>query len=150
MTPQLLVDNRPAKGADVAPAAKAARDRAAPVRIDAAATLVDGEVSVALTLAAAAEDWEAPAKAGVTVVLFRKRAVTECTAGENKGKTLEEFFVVLEALDPVPLKDALKEETKRAMKAPKDAKASDLGVAVLVEDAATMKTLACTWTGVRS
>lgn len=148
VTPQLLVDNRPAKGSTVAEAAARARERTAPVRIDATASLAEGEVAVTLKLAAVEEDWEAPESAGAVVVLFTRRAVTECTAGENKGRTLEEFFVVLEATDPVPLGDALGKETKRTLKAPKDAKAGDLGVAVLVEDGANMKTLACTWTPV--
>ena len=69
--------------------------------------------------------------------------VTECTAGENKGRTLTEYFVVVAMADPVPVAKAIEKAQELKLSAPKGVKAENLGVALLVEDPDEMRTIEC-------
>ena len=72
------------------------------------------------------------------------RAVkTRCTSGENKGKTLQEYFVVRQMLAPQAASLAAGKGVKARFQAPKGVKAADLGVAILVEDRVRMDVLDC-------
>jgi len=81
---------------------------------------------------------------GVTVegVLFVRKKETKCDAGENKGKTLVEYYAVLAESKPVPLAEAMKDGLKVGFQT-KEENEANLGLAILVEDAGKMETLEC-------
>ena len=88
-------------------------------------------------------DWPVRKEAHVFAVLFRKRVSTKITSGENGGITAQEFFAVIDASKPAAYGDTYTHE----FTLPKDAK--DMGVALLVENPKTMKTLACAKADIR-
>ena len=132
--------NRPVTGAELAEAVRKEAEKKAPFAIEGRAALKKGKVAFEGTLRALEGVGRGE---GVTVqaVLFAKKAETKCTAGENKGKTLIEYYAVVAEGKPVPLADALKKGVKAEFKTPDGIK--ELGVAILVENAAKMDTLEC-------
>jgi hypothetical protein len=122
----------------------AAAKKKTTLAIDAKATLAGKAVTADIRLKRLDPELKLPESVGVVPVLWQKKAVTRCTAGENKGKTLAEFFLVLEAQRPLSVKKALEEGVSARFEAPKGVKAEDLGVAVLVEDTTKMRTVECT------
>jgi hypothetical protein len=80
----------------------------------------------------------------VVPILFQRAAKSACTAGENKGKTLEEYFVVRQVLAPQAAGLAARAKGVQVrFKAPKGVEAANLGVAILVEERDRMETLDC-------
>ena len=76
-------------------------------------------------------------------ILFQRATKTRCTAGENKDKTLEEYFVVRQLLAPQAASLAAEKGVQARFRARKGVKAANLGVAILVEDRGRMETLDC-------
>ena len=148
-TPQFFIDNEAVPWTDGAwdqipgqvdeGSAKQAR-----LAIRAKATLGGGKVAVDIRLERLKEGLEFAKDVGVVPVLYRLKASTDCPAGENEGRTLKEYFIALEAHAPLALDRALEKGVKASFKAPKGLAASDLGVAILVEDSSKMRTLECT------
>jgi hypothetical protein len=139
VTPEILIDNAKArKGWDKVVAAETAKP--ARVRID--ATLSTSERKLTATIRLSEPTKALPAKAVVRAVLFQHKAITSVPAGENKGKTLTEYFLVRILHDALPATKAL---TKKGVVAtfdlPKGVRKSNLGLAVLVEDPEDMETL---------
>ncbi len=138
-TPHLLVNNTPPASGKHKEALADAAQRKARVRVDGTATLVAKKIKVAAKLTKVDETLELGKGFGVVPVLYRKTATTTCTAGENKGATLVEYFVVLAAGDPLKPGGDLKAE----FDLPAGLAAADLGVALLAEDGLAMETLDC-------
>jgi hypothetical protein len=140
-TPHLFAANRPARGDEIAKVVAEEAKRKAAFAIGGRAQLEKGRVLFDGSVRAL--DGEGRGE-GVTVqaVLFVRKAETKCAAGENKGSTLVEHYAVLEAGKPVPLADALGKGIKAGLRC-RDFAEANLGIAVLVEDAARMETLAC-------
>jgi hypothetical protein len=144
-TPQLVVNSTIVRKADaVLKIVKQEAAKKARLKFEAEAKL-DKAGSVAAT--ARIEKLDPKLKTskdvGVIAILFQRKATTRCTAGENRGRTLVEYFSVLAKHKPVPLVDALEKGVKATFKAPKGVKASNLGVAILVEDGAKMQCVEC-------
>lgn len=136
-TPHLFVANRPVK--DVAEAVRAEAEKKPPFAIEGSAALEKGKVVFSGKVKAMGEG----RGEGVTVqaVLYAKKSETKCDAGENKGRTLVEYYAVVAEGKPVPLAEVLKKGVKAEFKAPEGIK--EVGIAILVEDAAKMETLEC-------
>ena len=149
----LCVDSVPLRGKGQAKQfadAMAKSTRKAPrFRADVSAKAGDGVgIRAKITLRALDKTYELPAKAELIAVLFQKKATTKCTAGENKGKTLHEIFIVRGVSKPLDLKAALGAGAEVRFAAPKGVKPADLGVAFLFEDRAKAQTIDCWWTAV--
>jgi len=146
-TPQFVVGNRVVPNKDVGRDLPALVDRgskrAPKLAIEAGAKLAEGAIAVRIGLKRVDEDYEPTKTTGVRVALFARRATTRCERGENAGKTLEEFFAV--AATRKLAFPGYEKSAHASLKPPKDVKPEDLGVAVLVEDEAKMKTVECTW-----
>jgi hypothetical protein len=142
-TPQFVVNNKVEKGNTVAQAiADSAGKGDAALTISGSFTADDNAISGTVTLATASDDVSFTEDHKVIPVLVQKKATTEVNAGENRGKSLVEYYVVLEMADPVSAEAALKgREVKFAW--PSEVKTDNLSVAILVEDTKAMKTLEC-------
>jgi hypothetical protein len=78
----------------------------------------------------------------VLPLLVQRKAVTAIPRGENRGKTLTEFYIVRTIGKALAVKDTTSAKgVTITLKAPRDQKAKNLGLAVLVEDRATMRPL---------
>ena len=139
-TPFFYVGNRRFRMRDVAAIVDKECRFAPRVNIELGVKTESGKAKVSAKLGS---DWPVRKEAHVFAVLFTKRATTKVTKGENWGKTLKEFYVVLAASKPLPYGATYTHE----FTLPKDAK--DLSVALLVENPKTMKTLACAQADVR-
>ncbi len=140
-TPHLFAVNRPVTGAELADAVRKETAKKAPFAIEGSASLEKGKVVFAGKVRGLEGEGHGE---GLTVmaVLFARKTETKCTAGENKGKTLVEYYAVVAEGKPVPLADALKNGIKLALPA-KELDEANLGVAILVEDPKKMETLEC-------
>ena len=123
--------------------------KASPVAIWAKAKLRGGKVMVEVNLETLKKGLELGKGVAIVPVLYRSKASTDCATGENEGRTLKECFIALGAHAPLSVDRALEKGVKATFKAPKGLAASDLGVAILVEDRSKMRTLECTTIPVR-
>ena len=144
-TPQFVVDNEIVANTEtgaiptqVASASKAT----SPVSIVASATVADGKVAVSIRVAAAEKEWKPAKGVAIVPVLFQRHTVTDVRKGENEGRKLEEFYVVIAVAKSPDLTAAMTEKGAAAtFDLPKGLKAADVGIAVLVEDSADARTL---------
>jgi hypothetical protein len=136
-TPHFFVANRPVR--DVLPAIREEAGRKAPFAIGGSAVLGKGSVVFTGTVKAVGEGRGEGAT--VAAVLFARKSETKCDAGENKGKTLVEYYAVVGVGKPVTLASVLKEGIKAEF--PTKEAGGNLGVAILVEDPGRMETLEC-------
>ena len=139
-TPMLCVDGAPVRGDGFRDAFEDARVKESRFR-----AVIEAQAGVAARIRLEGKA-ELPAKAELRAVLFQERATTACTAGENKGRTLEEYFVVRAVSDPLDCEAARKKGVTATFKAPEGVKPGNLGIAFLLEDPAAMKTIDCWWT----
>ena len=138
VTPQILVGNaRVTK--DWGKKVKEGAEKPARLTITAKLKVVEGELTAQIRLAEPPEDL--PPTVVVRAVLFQKKAVTKVTTGENAGKTLTEYFVVLKLCDPIAAIKALEGPQKDTLKPPEGIEQDNLGLAVLVENSKTMETI---------
>jgi len=147
-TPQLVVANQDLQAAGGGPAfgrlVAEELAKAPQVAIDATVEAAGGAIEAAVRLEAVEDGWAPPEGLQVLAVLYQREATTECPAGENAGRTLEEVFVVRAAAEPRPVADGLAEGGVRfELEVPAGVEVSNLGVAVLVEDPAGMRTVEC-------
>jgi len=147
-TPMLVVDNRPVRSPQFKGAVAKAREREALFDASLHAVLKDGKIEGRIKIQLLDPKWEAGKDIVVQPVLFQRRVKTVCKAGENKGKTLDEFFVVCAAPDALDRAAAFSKGAGLSLSAPKGVAATNLGVAILVEDRKKMRTLGCWWTPV--
>ena len=75
-------------------------------------------------------------------MLFQRKAATQIPRGENRGKRLQEYFIVRQLAASAAVTFDSKGLTA-SFSLPQGIKADNLGVAVLVEDPSKMRTLAC-------
>ncbi len=144
VTPQILVANADARGRKIADLLSAESAKPPRLAIDGAARATDGKVELEVRLRRLDPSLELASTVRLRPVLYQRKAVTSCGAGENKGATLVEHYVVRQALDGADPTPALADAgTRFHFVLPADLKGGDAGVAVLVEDEATMKTLEC-------
>jgi hypothetical protein len=136
-TPQFVVNSTIVRKADaVLKIVKQEAGRKPRLKFEAEAKLDKaGSVVATIRIGKLDQELKTAKEIGVVAVLFQRKAHTRCTAGENKGRTLAEYFLVLAALKPVPLVEALEKGVKATFKAPKGEKASNLGVAVSASSA---------------
>jgi hypothetical protein len=137
VTPEALLGNALVKK-DWATTLGKEASKPANVVIRAELTLKGGKLAAKVNLEKARV--ELPATAVVRPVLFRREAETKVTAGENKGKTLKEYFIVLSAHAPLSAAKAQKKGVEAKLVLPKGVAPEKLGLAVLVEDPKTMTT----------
>lgn len=139
VTPEILIDNAKAKkGWEELIRSEAAK----PAYVTIAAEMTAANRRLTATIRLTEPEKDLPAKAVVRAVLFQKKAVTEVSAGENKGKTLTEYFLIRKLHDALPARKALSEKGVVAtFDLPKGVRKADLGLAVLVEDPDDMETL---------
>ena len=150
-TPQMVVDGRVHFTGSLRDIAQAEIERAsqepAPVRLSAKAALVGASIEVDVVsepVAGAGLDTD-KAKIGVFAALLRKRATTEVPRGENAGKQLAEFNVVLELSGPKLFRSARPvNDTHFTLATPPHTAADDLEIAVFVQDLATLTILNAT------
>jgi hypothetical protein len=143
-TPMLFVNNTHTRGRGFQAAVARESKKKARLKIRAAATRKEEWIAVAIKLEKLDPKLELSKSIAVVPVLFQRTVKTRCTAGENKGKTLEEYFVVRQLLAPQAASlAARKKGVQVRFRAVKGVKASDLGVAILVEDRTRMQTLDC-------
>ncbi len=156
VTPQFVIAGRAQRlAAGVLPAVDEEAARQPTVAIEATARLsppakdLDGQplprtVEVDARLRRLGEAAAPPEGAILVAALVQREATTECTAGENAGATLREFFVVRALSEPMPVGEALRAEGARAtLPVPSGLRAPDLTVALLLEDPVAMRTLEC-------
>jgi hypothetical protein len=136
VTPQILVDNERTR--EYAATIEKKAKEPAGVVIRSELTVKGRKLTAKITLEDAGV--ELPKKAVVRAVLFQRKAETKVTAGENKGKTLTEYFIVLKAHAPLPASKALEKGVEAKLELPEGVETSNLGLAVLVEDPEAMKT----------
>ena len=143
-TPHLFVANKPVRSRAEISARLAEGVKETP-RLDVNATAAIAKGKVTVTARLEPVETMLVIREGVTLqaVLFQRKVVTKCTAGENKGRTLTEYFVVVALADPVPASKALEKALEFKLDAPEGVKAKDLGVALLVEDPDDMQTIEC-------
>lgn len=147
-TPQFVADNEivaSGKAGTIPQLVAAAALRAtSPVAITATATLARNKVAIGLHLTPAEQDWKPAKSVSLLYVLFRREAETDVPKGENEGRKLREFYVALATVASNDVAAALSEKGASAsFDLPKGLAAADVGVAVLVEDAAGARTLQC-------
>ena len=130
------VDSKPYRGRRVSVAIKGAGGKPSAFR-----AVLSAKAGIEAKIALRGK---APEGAVLRAVLFQEKATTKCTAGENKGKTLHEIFVVRSLSKPLDLKAALDKGVAVKFEAPKDVKADNLGVAFLLEKGT--KTIESWWT----
>lgn len=138
VTPQLLVGNARYARDWKARVDKASAEAAA-VGISAEVSSKGGKVTAVIGLTKGAADL--PATAVVRPVLYQRAGKTVIPRGENKGKTLRDFFVVRAVGKDIPATDAMEKGAKVTFPIPSGVTADNLGVVVLVEDPATMTTI---------
>lgn len=145
-TPQFVVDGEivaSGKSATIPELVKKADAAAPAVAIEAIAALAKGKVQVGVRLHPTDKKWQPGKDVVVTAVLFRRKVETAVPRGENEGRTLVESFVAL-ATAPVAMSAALGDKGGSAtFDLPEGLEAGDVGIAVLVEDTAAMRTLQC-------
>jgi len=145
-TPQLFVNNTHTRGRDGFKTAVARESRKkARVRIHATATREkEGGIAATVKLERLDPKLELSKSVVLVPVLFQRAVKTRCTAGENKGKALDEYFVVRQVLAPQAAKLAARAKGVQVrFKAPKGVEAANLGIAILVEERDRMETLDC-------
>jgi hypothetical protein len=147
-TPQLFVNNTHTRGRDGFRAAVTRESqKKARLKIRATATRKqEGKeewIAVTVKLEKLNPKLELPKSVAVVPILFQRAVKTRCTAGENKGKTLEEYFVVRQLLEPQAASLAAQKGVRARFRAPKGVEAANLGVAILVEDRVRMEVLDC-------
>ena len=147
-TPQFFIDNKVVpwvKGAwkKIPGQIDTGAAKAAKIRIDATATLSDSKIEVTVQLAKLDSKLELAKGVVVVPVLYRKAATTKCDKGENKGRTLREFFIPIAMHKPLSVKKALDKGVKAKLTLPKGLGAADVGVAILVEDADKLRIIEC-------
>jgi hypothetical protein len=144
-TPMLMVDNRPIRSAQFQATVAKARATGTPFDATLIAALKDGRIEGTVTIRLLDPEWEASDDIVVQPVLFQRRAKTDCKTGENKGKVLEEYFVVRAAPGALDRGKAFGKGARVSLSAPQGVAADNLGLAILVEDRRKMRTLDCWW-----
>jgi hypothetical protein len=142
-TPMLFVNNTHTRGKGFKAAVAREAKKKARLKIRAAVKHKDGEVGADIKLEKLDPKLELSRSVAVVPILFQRTVKTRCTAGENKGKTLEEHFVVRQVLAPQAASLAAKKGVSARFRIPKGVKAANLGVAILVEDRERMAVLDC-------
>jgi hypothetical protein len=139
----ICVEGDPVRGRGFEAAVAKARKAKRPWR----ARLRPGKgVSASITIEGTGE---LPDGAELIAVLFQEQAETRCTAGENKGRTLAEFFVVRARSKPLDLDAARTKGATATFDAPEGVKRGNLGIAFLLEDRKGMRPIASWWTPLR-
>ncbi len=147
-TPQFVVagevvPNRDARG--IPERVKRAANDAADIAIEATAVLDGKSIRTTIRIRPTDEEWAPAETVGVVPVLYRREAQTAIPKGENEGRTVTEYFVVLTSQAPLSIATARSDDGVTAtFELPDGLTAAELGVAVLVEDSATVRTLQCT------
>ncbi|MBE7464129.1 MAG: DUF1223 domain-containing protein [Planctomycetes bacterium] len=143
MTPQFVVAGRPASR--LVPEITTEAARPASLSIDLSARLLkDGRVEATVGLKKLHPEVALPPRVMARVLLFATRVTTVCKAGENAGKTLEEFFPVLNSFSSQRADELTLKNVTVYATVPEGVKPAELGVAVLVEDPQGMTTIECT------
>jgi len=144
-TPMLFVNNTHTRGRDAVKTAVAREaKKKARLRIHATAKKKpEGAIEATIKLEKLDAKLEFPKSVAVIPILFQRAVKTRCTAGENKGKTLDEYFVVRQLLEPRAASLAARKGVEVRFRAPKGVETANLGVAVLVEDRVSMTVLDC-------
>lgn len=139
-TPCLVVANRAIRKSQLQRVVQHAQALPATLAIDGDVTRAGVDLTAKVTIRkvgkAALED-----TVKVYAVAYSRTNTTSIARGENRGKTLTEHFNVRGMSaphDPQPGR-----ELTFALKAPAGEKSGNLGVAILVEDTETMRTLEC-------
>jgi len=141
VTPQLVVENEIAKWEELTTKVTAESAHPARLRIGGSATYAKGRIAAEISLEKADPTLTLSASAVALPVLTLARAITRCAGGRNNGKTLDEQFIVLEALDPLPLRDLARQTVRTEFDAPRFLPTNELSVAVLVEDGPGVRTI---------
>ena len=150
-TPQFFVENEPLPWVPgshkrIRGLVSAGAKQPPRLRIDVTPKLDGRKVDLSIKLHRLDEDMLLGNKR-VVPVLWQRKVVTECKAGENRGKTLTEYYVVREVAPSVSLKKALDTGVSTSLGLPDGVEVSNLGYAVLVEDSATLRTWECVSAG---
>ncbi len=149
VTPQLFAGNAPVAARALKEAVEKGAEAPALFALEVQAKLEETAVRASAKLTRAGDAATAGKGAGVFALLVRRSATTAPDAGENRGATLVEHFVVLAAGAVTPLEQALEKGVQAEFPGPAGAAAADLLVAFLVEEGESMKTLECAWAPVR-
>lgn len=143
-TPHLFAGNQPVRSrAEISSRLEAAGTESPKLDVTATATFKKGKVSVTAQLSLLDKEFELAKQVTLQPVLFQRKVITDCTKGENEGRTLHEYYVVVASADPVAASKAVEKALEFKLTAPKGVKADNLGIALLVEQPGTMQTLEC-------
>jgi hypothetical protein len=143
-TPHLFVGNKPVRSrAEINSRMEEDGKQSPQLDVNATAAFEKGKVKVSAQLKLLDKEFVLDPEVTLQPVLFQRKVVTKCDAGENKGRTLTEYFVVVAIADAVPASKAIEKALEFNLAAPKGIKAADLGLALLVEQPDKMKTLEC-------
>ena len=143
-TPHLFVGNKPVRtAAEINSRIEAGAKESPKLGVVATATFKKGKVTAKAQLKLLDKEFELDEEVTLQPVLFQRKVITDCEKGENEGRTLHEYFVVVASADSVPASKAVEKALEFKLTAPKGVKADDLGVALLVERPDTMQTIEC-------
>ena len=147
-TPQFFIDNEAlpwVKGAyQRIPGLVDEAARPAPkLRIDVTPKLSKKKLSLSIKLVQLDAESTPGKNVRVVPVLWQRKAVTKCDAGENRGKTLTEYHFVRKVGAALSVKKAMDKGVTTSLALPAGVEPSNLGYAVLVEDSVTLRTLEC-------
>ena len=137
-TPLTLIDSAPASaGWDSKLREEAGKPAAVTIEAETAIAGTALTVRVKLT----SPQGELPAGAVVRPVLFQREVEVAIATGDNAGKRLVQHFPVRLALAPIAAADALAGFVEATGELPAGVLPEDLGIAVLVEDGTTLRTI---------
>ena len=147
-TPQFFVDNEALPWVRGAPQripglVDVAVKPAPKLRIDVTPKLAGKKIGLSIKLHQLDPELKLGKNVRVVPVLWQRKAVTKCSAGENQGKTLTEYHIVRKVGTALSVKKALDKGVTTSLDVPVGVKPSDLGYAVLVEDSVTLRTWEC-------
>lgn len=147
-TPQFFIDNEAlpwVRGAHqrIPGLVDAGAKQPPKLRIDVTPKLDGKKVVLSIKLQQLGPELKLGKNVKVVPVLWQRKAVTPCNAGENRGKTLTEYYIVRKVGTALSVKKALDKGVTASLDLPVGVKPSDVGYAVLVEDSVTLRTWEC-------
>lgn len=143
VTPQFFVNGKPLAGANtLLDRVKAAQSEAV-IGIDLSVSVNASEVRAEFQLERIDNEIKWPDSLQVLPVLFQREGQVKPTAGENNGTHLHGVNIVRALGEPIPAQRATSHKITTVFSIPDGLDAANVGVAVLVQDAATLRPYAC-------
>jgi len=143
-TPQLMIGNAPfSTGGELTQSLERAAAQKPAFAIAATPTVDGSTLTVSIGLKKLVADAALNANVRLVPFLVRNQATTKPLSGENRGASLVEHFIVLQAAQVLDATSALNGPLTASFTLPEAIDGSNLSIAVLLEDVSTLRTLEC-------